>query len=132
FDGLLTLSAYDLRQQNILTNDPLHTTGCGATGTSQCQVQDGEGRVRGIELEGRITPLQGFSVIGAASRMDSEITRSNNGYAGKQLPMVPEWTAALWGDYTFGGGALAGLSLAAGVRYNGESYGDSANAYRIP
>src|SRR5690606_19397861 len=84
FDGLLTLSAYDLRQQNILTNDPLHTTGCGATGTSQCQVQDGEGRVRGIELEERITPLQGFSVIGAASRMDSEITRSNNGYAGKQ------------------------------------------------
>lgn len=132
FDGLLTVSAYDLRQRNILTNDPLHTTGCGATGSSQCQVQDGEGRVRGVELEGRVTPLEGFSVIGAASRMESEMTRSNNGYTGKQLPMVPEWTAALWGDYTFHGGALAGLSLAAGVRYNGESYGDSANLYRIP
>lgn len=133
FDGLITLSAYDLRQENILTNDPdpSHNT-CGTTGSSQCQVQDGEGRVRGVELEGRITPLDGFSVIGAASWMDSEVTKSNNGYQGKQLAMVPDWTAALWGDYTFQGGALAGLSLAAGVRYNGESYGDSANVYLIP
>ena len=90
FDGLITLSAYDLRQQNILTNDPdpSHNT-CGTTGSSQCQVQDGEGRVRGVELEGRITPLDGFSVIGAASWMDSEVTKSNNGYQGKQLAMVP-------------------------------------------
>lgn len=132
FDGLLTLSAYDLRQQNILTNDPLHPVGCGATGASQCQLQDGEGRVRGIELEGRITPLEGFSVIGATTWMDSEVTRSNNGYQGKELAMVPDWSAALWGDYTFQAGALSGLSLAAGVRYNGESYGDSANLYRIP
>ena len=132
FDGLVTLSAYDLRQQNILTHDPLHPTGCGAAGTSQCQIQDGEGQVRGIELEGRITPLDGFSVIGAASRMDSEVLRSNNGYAGRQLTMVPDWTAALWADYTFQAGALSGLSLAAGVRYNGDSYGDSANLYLIP
>lgn len=133
FDGLLTLSAYDLRQQNILTDDPVvgHAN-CGSNGASQCQVQDGEGRVRGVELEGRITPLAGFSVIGAASWMDSEMTRSNNGYAGKQLAMVPDWTAALWGDYTFQAGALEGLSLAAGVRYNGESYGDSANQFHIP
>lgn len=133
FDGLITLSAYDLRQQNVLTDDPdINHRTCGTTGTSQCQVQDGEGRVRGVELEGRITPLDGFSVIGAASWMDSEVTRSNNGYTGKQLAMVPDWTAALWGDYTFQGGTLEGLSLAAGMRYNGSSYGDSANLYRIP
>lgn len=133
FDGLLTFSAYDLRQQNILTNDPdlTHNT-CGTAGNSQCQVQDGEGRVRGVELEGRITPLEGFSVIGAASWMDSEVTKSNNGYIGKQLAMVPDWTAALWADYTFQTGGLEGLSLAAGVRYNGKSHGDSANLYLIP
>jgi len=133
FDGLITVSAYDLRQQNVLTDDPdsSHNT-CGTTGTSQCQVQDGEGRVRGVELEGRVTPLPGFSVIGAASWMESEVTRSNNGYAGNELAMVPDWTTSLWGDYTFQGGALEGLSLAAGMRYNGKSYGDSANLYRIP
>lgn len=133
FDGLFTVAAYDLRQQDIVTSDPnpAHNT-CGTTGTGQCQVQDGEGRVRGLELEGRITPLDGFSVIGAAAWMDSEVTRSNNGYAGNQLQMVPDWTAALWGDYTFDAGILNGLSIAAGVRYNGESYGDSANLYLIP
>ncbi len=134
FDGLLTLSAYDLRQQNIVTNDPdpTHQDKCGNKGDSVCQVQDGEGRVRGAELEGRITPLEGFSLIGAASWMDSEVTRSNNGYTGKQLAMVPDWTAALWADYTFLAVGLEGLSVAAGVRYNGRSYGDSANLYLIP
>ncbi|MGB3392277.1 MAG: TonB-dependent siderophore receptor [Stenotrophomonas sp.] len=133
FDGLLTLSAYDLRQQNILIDDPDPShMDCGNNGNSRCQVQAGEGRVRGVELEARVTPLEGFSVIGAASRMDSELTRAAPAVQGKQLAMVPDWTAALWADYTFQGGALKGLSLAAGVRYNGESYGDSANLYRIP
>lgn len=133
FDGLLTLSAFDLRQQNMLIDDPDAThMDCGAAGNGRCQVQAGEGRVRGVELEARVTPLDGFSVIGAASRMDSELTRANAAVQGKQLAMVPDWTAALWADYTFQAGALSGLSLAAGVRYNGESYGDTANLYRIP
>lgn len=133
FDGLLTLSMFDLRQQNILTKDPdpTHNT-CGASGALQCEVQDGEGQVRGIELEGRVTPLDGFSVIGAISRLDSEVTRSNNGYAGKALAMVPDWTGSLWADYTLQGGALEGLAFAAGVRYNGSSFGDSSNQYAIP
>ncbi|MFT4257345.1 MAG: TonB-dependent siderophore receptor [Pseudoxanthomonas sp.] len=133
FDGLVSLAVYDLRQQDILVSDPdtTHNT-CGSSGTGQCYVQDGEGRVRGIELEGRITPLEGFSVIGAVSRMDSETTRSTNGYQGNRLAQVPDWTAALWGDYTFQSGALEGFSFAAGARYNGESYGDSANLYLIP
>lgn len=132
-DGMVTLAAYDLRQQNILTDDPdpTHVT-CGATGTSRCQVQSGEGRVRGVELEGRITPFSGFSVIGAATWMDSEVTRGTAAVQGRQLVMVPDYTASIWGDYTFQGGALAGLGIAAGVRYNGESYGDSANAFLIP
>jgi iron complex outermembrane receptor protein len=131
-DGLVTLSAYELRQQNLLTQDPdpTHTT-CGATANARCSIQDGEGRVRGVELEGRVTPFEGFSLIGAASWMDSEMTRSDQ-YQGKQLIMVPDYTASFWADYTFAGGALEGLSLAAGARYNGRSYGDSANLYRIP
>ena len=131
-DGLLTLAVYDLRQQNMIVDDPnpAHRN-CGSTGTTVCSIQGDEGRMRGIELEGRITPFEGFSLIGAASRMDSEMIRSN-AYAGKQLAMVPDYTASFWADYTFQAGALRGLSLAAGARYNGESYGDSANLYRIP
>lgn len=131
-DGLVTLSAFDLRQQNLLTQDPdpSHNT-CGATANARCSIQDGEGRVRGVELEGRVTPFEGFSLIGAATWMDSEMTRSDQ-YQGRQLIMVPDYTASFWADYTFRGGALDGLSLAAGTRYNGRSYGDSANLYRIP
>jgi len=131
-DGLLTLAVYDLRQQNMIVDDPnpAHRN-CGSTGTTVFSIQGDEGRVRGIELEGRITPFEGFSLIGAASRMDSEMIRSS-AYAGKRLAMVPDYTASFWADYTFQAGALRGLSLAAGARYNGESYGDSANLYRIP
>ncbi|GAA5068992.1 TonB-dependent siderophore receptor [Lysobacter panacisoli] len=132
-DGLVTFAAYDLRQQNILTDDPDAThVNCGATGAARCQVQSGEGRVRGVEIEGRITPLSGFSVIGAATWMDSKVTRGNAAVQGKQLAMVPDYTASLWADYTFQSGALAGLGVAAGARYNGESFGDSANQFLIP
>ncbi|GAB3049795.1 TonB-dependent siderophore receptor [Stenotrophomonas tumulicola] len=131
-DGLVTLSAFDLRQQDMIVDDPdpTHNT-CGATGTVRCAIQGDEGRVRGVELEGRITPFDGFSLIGAAAWMDSEMIRSD-AYKGRQLAMVPDYTASFWADYTFSGGALEGLSLAAGARYNGRSFGDSANLYRIP
>lgn len=122
FDGLFTLAAYDLRQNDVAVPDTDHGSVCGATGTTQCRIGDGKTRVRGIELEARITPVDGFSVIGAASRMDSEYVRSNNLYEGKDVEMVPDWIASLWGDYTFQSGALNGFGIAAGVRYNGSSY----------
>lgn len=133
FDGLFTLSVYDLRQQNILTTDPDPTHNiCGALGASQCMIQGGESRVRGVELEARITPFDGFSVIGAVSRMDSEVLKDNAGNQGNELIMVPEWSGSLWADYTFQNGGLEGLSLAAGVRYTDETYGESANLFVIP
>ncbi len=125
-DGMLTLSVYDLRQQNVLTTDPLND------GDETYQVQTGEVRVRGVELEGRVTPLTGFSVIGAVTRMDSEITHDNDGDQGNRMIRVPDWMGSLWLDYTFQAGPLQGFALAAGVRYVGQTYGDTANIYSIP
>ena len=125
-DGMLTLSVYDLRQQNMLTADPLNVDG------ESYQVQTGEVRVRGVELEGRITPLQGFSVIGALTRLDSEVTRNNDGYQGNRMIRVPDWMGSLWLDYTVTGGAFDGLGIAAGVRYVDQTYGDLANALSVP
>ncbi|AMN48398.1 TonB-dependent receptor [Steroidobacter denitrificans] len=122
FDGLLTLAAYDLRQKDVAVPNTDVGSVCGPTGTSACYIGGGESRVRGIELEARVTPIEGFSVIGAVSRMESEYIRSNNVYEGKDLAMVPDWLASLWGDYTFHSGALNGFSIATGLRYNGESY----------
>jgi len=121
FDGLFTLAAYDLRKQDDAVIDTDHGNVCGANGAGACYISAGETMVRGIELEARVTPLEGFSVIGAASHMDSELVRSGTAWEGKDLAMVPDWMASLWADYTFLSGPLDGLSLATGLRYNGET-----------
>lgn len=125
-EGMLTLSAYDLRQRNMLTADPLNANG------ESFQVQTGEVRVRGLELEGRVTPLEGFSVIGALTRLDSDVLRNNDGYQGHRMIRVPDWMGSLWVDYTFSGGPLRGLGIAAGVRHVDQTYGDLANALSVP
>ena len=125
-DGMITLSAYELSQQNVLTADPLNEA------DEAYQVQTGKVRVRGVELEGRITPLRGLSVIGAMTRMDSKVVRNNDGYAGNRMIRVPDWIGSMWVDYTFHSGPLAGLGMGAGIRYVGATYGDLANNLHIP
>lgn len=88
--------------------------------------------MRGIELEGRVTPLRGLSLIGAVTRMDSKVVRSNDGNTGNRMIRVPDWMGSMWVDYTFHGGPLAGLGMGAGVRYVGPTYGDTANYLHIP
>ncbi|MDO5057556.1 MAG: TonB-dependent siderophore receptor [Lautropia sp.] len=131
-DGLVTLSAYELQQDNILTQDPDPTHNTCGTGVAQCRIQGGKSRVRGIELEGRVTPMPGFSVIGALSRMDSTILRGDSAHVGKRLAAVPDWTVALWADHRWQGGELDGLSLGGGIRYIGASYGNETNTIHIP
>jgi len=125
-DGMVTVSAYDLRQQNILTADPENDA------DESYQVQSGEVRVRGLELEGRVTPLDGFSIIGAVTRSDSDVTKNNDGNQGNRMIRVPDWMGSLWLDYGFQAGALQGLSVAGGARYVGQTYGDLANSLSIP
>ena len=119
FDGLITLAAYDLRKKDDAIVDTDHDNVCGANGAGTCYISAGETRVRGVELEARVTPVQGFSVIGAASHMDSELVRSGTAWEGKALAMVPDWMASLWADYTFQSGPMKGFSFASGVRHNG-------------
>ena len=119
FDGLVTLAAYDLRKKDDAIVDTDHDNVCGANGAGTCYISAGETRVRGVELEARVTPVQGFSVIGAASHMDSELVRSGTAWEGKALAMVPDWMASLWADYTFQSGPMKGFSFASGVRHNG-------------
>lgn len=131
FDGLFTLSAYELKQQHIATADPDESHDCGS-GAGSCYVETGEVRVRGIELEGRITPLPGLSVIGAVTHMDSEITKANNSTQGNDMARVPQWLGSLWIDYTFRSGLFDGLSLAGGSRYVDSTFGNTANTLAIP
>lgn len=124
--SMVTLSAYEIRQQNITTPDPDPTHLCDG---SQCQVQTGEGRVRGLELEGNLALTDNLTMIASATWMGSKVTQSNSTDKGNELPRVPRRTYNLWLDYRLPQSILPGLSVGGGVRYVGSSFGDSANDY---
>jgi iron complex outermembrane receptor protein len=126
------LSVFDITRTNITTSDPVNTG---------FQVQTGEARVRGVELEVKARPMDALDLIAAYAYSESEVTKSNdtttyNGvvipWLGKQLPFVPRHQASLWAYYTFDSGAFHGLSLGGGVRYVGALYGDNANVLETP
>lgn len=125
----VTLGAYQITQQNITTPDPAGTL-CG---TAICLVQTGEGRVRGLELEGKASLPWGTAVILTATRSDGEVTESNiAGQVGKSLPQVPDWLASAFVNHRFESGALEGFGIGGGVRYTGKSFGDTNNTLAIP
>lgn len=124
----LTLGGYQITQQNMVTTDPDGTL-CG---TTTCRVQTAEGRVRGIEFEAKSTLPWGTSVIATATRSWSEITESNEGLAGNHLAQLPEWMASLFLNHEVQGGALQGLGFGGGLRYTGNSWGDTTNTLEIP
>lgn len=126
FKGRLvgTLSLYQITKQNVLNPDPTRTN---------FQIQSGEERSRGIEVEVAGTILPGWDVIGAYALTDARITEDTNvTRVGREKPNVPEHAASLWTRYTFQGGPLKGLSLGGGVFYVGERPGDLLDSYRLP
>lgn len=125
----VTLGAYQITQQNITTPDPSGIL-CG---TAICLVQTGEGRVRGVELEGKASLPWGMALIATATRSEGEVTRSNTlSQIGNTLPQVPDWLSSLFIDQRIRSGALAGFGLGGGVRYTGKTFGDTANLLAIP
>jgi len=126
FDGIFTLAAFDLTQQNVLTQDPSPGAPFNA------YVQTGEIRSRGIEFEAKFSPVQGLNLIAGATWLDAEVTKSNSANLGKVPVSVPEVTASGWADYTLQSGPLEGLTFGAGVRYVGKTYADEANTLEVP
>src|SRR5262249_32536240 len=120
---LLTAAVFDTTQQNVLTADPTNPI---------FSVQTGEVRVRGIELEARGNITRELQIIGAYSRLDPKVTRSNDGFVGNYLVNTSLDQAALWAKYTWYDGPVAGLGIGGGVRYVGQNYGDAANTILIP
>ncbi len=136
-NAIFTLSAYDLKRQNVPVGDPRAGTGGIPT---NAQIQIGEVRVRGVELEGRGEIVPGFTVVGALTYTDAIITQGTPAIAptatnsgtptttGTRQLGTPKWLASSFLSYDFGkggnvAGALAGLTLGAGARYVGASDG---------
>ncbi|WNG39654.1 TonB-dependent siderophore receptor [Archangium violaceum] len=117
----LNLSVFELRRENFLTTD-------GAFN----QLQIGEVRSRGLELEANASLMQGLDLIGSASLYQLEIIEGADFEVGKVPVGVPQLLASLWLDYTFQNGLLKGLGAGVGGRHVGASFADRENALEVP
>lgn len=126
----LTLGAYEITQQNVTTPDTDLTHVCGG---GRCSVQTGEGRIRGAEFEARASLSRGLSIVGTATYVESEISKTNTaGEQGNKLPQLPDTMASLFLDYRVPAGFLKDFGIGGGARYVGESFGNTANTLAIP
>lgn len=126
FDGLFTLAAFELTQQNVLTNDP-------ATGAAPNQyIQTGEVRSRGVEFETKVSPIDGLNLVSGITWLDPEVTESTTSSLGKVPVSVSRVTASAWADYTMQSGTFDGLTLGGGLRYVGSAYANEDNSQKIP
>ncbi len=125
-DGLFTASLFDLTRQNVTVAD---------LGTPDLfdQIQTGEVRSRGIELEGKVNVTDDFKLTAAFTAYDIDITKDTNAsLIGKTPFIVPEIFASASADYTFRGGWYDGITVGGGVRYIGSSWADSDNKLKVP
>jgi iron complex outermembrane receptor protein len=134
---LATIAGYELTQHDVQTLDPNPThLGCSGVATARCSVQTGAVRTRGVEAEVKGSLDFGLDIIGSYTYQDMRITETNTAAElGKRPVLIPEQMAALWGLYHFkhvASGGFGGLSLGAGVRYVGESFGDAINTLVVP
>ncbi len=127
-DSYIGISAYQLTQKNVLTQDP-----SPPDTNPWAQVQTGKVRVRGIELEGKANLAAGLDLIASYAYQNSEIIKTN--YAaqlGNRFQLTPVHQAALWVDYTFRTGAFEGFGLGGGVRHIASRFGDLDNLIELP
>ncbi|ALG73818.1 hypothetical protein VY88_21130 [Azospirillum thiophilum] len=121
--SFFTAAWFDLTQTNVQTTDTAHTG---------FQVQTGEVRTTGIELQAVASLGDGLSLIGAYTWQDPEITRSNGIDRGMRPTGVPRRIASGWADYTVPDGPLAGLGGGAGLRHVGATAGSADNSLTVP
>ncbi|MDF5709621.1 MAG: TonB-dependent siderophore receptor [Nostoc sp. S4] len=110
-----TLAAYQITKSDVLTDDP-----DPVRADQGYQIQVGEQRSRGIELDigGEILP--GWKVTGSYAYTDAEITEDNVLPVGNKLSNVPYNQASLWTNYEIQNGNLKGLGFGLGLFYVGE------------
>jgi iron complex outermembrane receptor protein len=120
----VTLSAFKLIRQNVLTPDP--------NDPFSFSVQTGEVTTKGLELEAVGNLTESISLVASYSLLDAKVTKSNDLDLGKRPTAVPDHMAALWAKYAFKHGPLNGVSFGAGVRYVGNTPGDYENSFFVP
>ncbi|WP_276574432.1 TonB-dependent siderophore receptor [Pseudomonas tohonis] len=107
-NALYSAALYQLTRSNVLTTDPVDTN---------FQVQTGEIRSRGLELEAKADIGSNASVTASYAYTQAEVTKSNSGNEGQKTGGMPRNMFSVWGDYRFGQVGPGELRAGAGVRY---------------
>lgn len=116
-----SLAVYQLTKDKNLSTDPDHAL---------FSIQSGKIRSRGVEFETKAAVNQNINLLASFTYTDAKYTKDND-YKDNTPYEIPKYMASLWSDYTFYETALSGLTLGAGVRYVGSSYGDNANTFKV-
>jgi iron complex outermembrane receptor protein len=108
-DGLrASLSAFRIRRNNVAVPDPADPG---------FQIQEGQYRVRGIELEGEWSPLPGWSLQGGYAYLDGRVTRSTTAaLIGARLGETPEHSATAFTHIQLGSADLRASASYTGSR----------------
>ena len=123
-DGALTASVYQIVKQNVTTT---------IAGPPSYQEQIGEVTSTGFELEGKVNLNQNWKMLASYTYNDLEITEDGDpSLIGNRPYLIPEHQASLWLEYMVTDGALEGVSIGGGLRYQGESFADMANTAKVP
>ncbi|WP_349744458.1 TonB-dependent siderophore receptor [Roseateles cavernae] len=118
-----SIAVYDLRRQNVTTNDPVN---------SGFSVQQGEHHSQGLELEAAAELRNGLSLTAAYAYTDAVVSKSNasrviNGATryeqGATVINVPRHSANVWAVYRLSSGPLAGFGVGFGLRHVSERTG---------
>lgn len=118
---VLTLSAFHIRQKNVLTPDT----------TPGFNVQQGEVRSQGIELEARGQLNEQLSIIAAFTTLETEVKESTvKSNIGKRPQAVPDYYGSTWLNYHIDQGVFSGLTLGSGLRFVGSRFSDDANTIK--
>ncbi|OYX12894.1 MAG: TonB-dependent siderophore receptor, partial [Rhizobiales bacterium 32-66-8] len=122
FDGYFTAAVFQINQDNGLVTDELNPL---------YQVQTGEVRARGFELEAVANLGAGLKVRGAYTYLDLTNIAGNSETIGLTPSGQPQNSFSFWADYQFQPGThLVGLGIGAGVRYTGATWGNSLNSFQ--
>jgi iron complex outermembrane receptor protein len=112
-----TAAIFDLRKQNVLTNDPLNGP------KEWFSVQVGEVTSKGLELEANMAAFKNLNLTASYTLLDAKTTKSSKAAdIGLRPQSVSRHNASLWLDTATPDKAAKGLSFGAGVRYIGSRY----------
>lgn len=117
-----SIALFDITQENVATKLP-NETFHRATGRIES---------RGVELEAHHRFTDALSVQAAYSHTDVTLAKTDDANEGNRSNQVPRHQLAVWGNYTFQSGALAGVDTGLGLRYHADIQADDANTEKVP